>query len=445
MYGTSFKIGTEVASSIVRILLQKKEVLGLNYYFSDADTVQLAKEYGTPLYVISEDIIMERLNEIKHSFLDKYEDVQAYYASKAFLPKEMARIINREGFGLDVVSGGELHTAKTVGFPMDRIMFHGNNKTPDEIRMALELGVGRFVSDSVYEIMLIDGLAKEIGVKADILIRITPGVDSHTHRYISTGDVDSKFGVPVPVIKEAVILAQKLEGINLKGFHFHVGSQLLENTSHIMAVEIILKLMKELKHETGYTTQELNLGGGYGIKYGDGEDRKALSYFVDPMVAAIEKFCNENSIIRPRLYIEPGRWIVGEAGITLYEIGSIKEIPEVRTYVGVNGGFPDNPRPALYQAKYDAVIANKADAPCSECVTIAGKCCESGDILIWDILVPKLDSGDILAVKSTGAYNYSMASNYNRIPKPAVVMLKNGKPRLIVKRETYEDIMRNEL
>jgi diaminopimelate decarboxylase len=416
----------------------------LNYYFSNCDTVKLAKEYGTPLYVMSEDIIMERLNEIKHSFSEKYQDVQAYYASKAFLTKEMARIIKREGLGLDVVSGGELYTAKSVDFPMEKIMFHGNNKTPEEIKMALEYKIGRFVSDSIYEIQLIDEIAKKMGVKADILLRVTPGVDSHTHKYISTGNIDSKFGIPIPQLTEAVKLAQELEGIILKGFHFHVGSQLLENESHLLAVDIMLNLIKKMKEEVGYVTQEFNLGGGFGIKYLDDTEARELSYFVDPMMNIIEKFCSVNSIIRPRIFIEPGRWVVGEAGITLYKIGSIKEIPGVRTYAAVDGGFPDNPRPALYQAKYEGVIANKANSRCNVSVTIAGKCCESGDILIWDLDVPRLQSGDILAVKSTGAYNYSMASNYNRIPKPAVVMLSKGRSRLIVKRQSYEDMLKNE-
>lgn len=417
----------------------------MNYYFSDCDTAALAKEYGTPLYVMSEDIIIERLNEIKYSFSEKYKDVQAYYASKAFLTKEMARIIKREGLGLDVVSGGELYTARSVGFPMEKIMFHGNNKTYEEIEMALEFGIGRFVCDNFYEIQLINQIAGRTGVKADILLRVTPGVDSHTHKYITTGNIDSKFGIPIPYLSEAVKLAQGLEGITLKGFHFHVGSQLLNNESHLMAVDIMLNLIKKMKEEVGYDTLEFNLGGGFGIRYLDDTEKRDLSYFVDPMMNSIEKFCSDNSIKRPRIFIEPGRWVVGEAGITLYTIGSIKEIPGVRTYVGIDGGFPDNPRPALYQAQYEGVVANKADFPKEEYVTIAGKCCESGDILIWDLRVPKLQSGDILAVKSTGAYSYSMSSNYNRIPKPAVVMVSNGKPRLTVKRQTYEDMMRNEI
>ncbi len=416
----------------------------MNYYFSDCDTVALAKEYGTPLYVMSEDIIMERLNEIRYSFTEKYQDVQAYYASKAFLTREMARIIKRENMGLDVVSGGELYTAKSVDFPMEKIMFHGNNKTPEEIKTALECKIGRFVCDSIWEIQLIDRLAKEMGVKADILLRITPGVDSHTHKYILTGNIDSKFGIPIPHVNEAVKLSLESEGITLKGLHFHIGSQILENESYIMAVGIMLNLIKKIKDEVGYVAQEFNLGGGFGIKYLDDTEKRKLSYFVDPMMNSIEEFCSNNGIKRPRIFIEPGRWIVGEAGITLYTIGSIKKIPGVRTYAGIDGGFPDNPRPALYQAKYDGIIANKADSPKKERVTIAGKCCESGDILIWDLNVPELQPGDILAVKSTGAYGYSMASNYNRNPKPAVVMLSKGKPRLIVKRQTYEDLLRNE-
>ncbi|MGI6584437.1 MAG: diaminopimelate decarboxylase [Lutisporaceae bacterium] len=416
----------------------------MNYFFSECDTVELVKEYGTPLYVISEDIIMERLNEIKHSFSEKYQDVQAYYASKAFLTKEMARIIKREGLGLDVVSGGELYTAKSVDFPMEKIMFHGNNKTPEEIKMALVYKIGRFVCDNTCEIKLLNRLAKEMGVKAEILLRGTPGVDSHTHKYITTGNIDSKFGIPVSQLADAVRLVQELESITLKGFHFHIGSQLLENESHLMAVDIMLNAIKKIKEETGYVAEEFNLGGGFGIQYMSDTETRELSYFVDPMMNSIEKFCRDNSIKRPRIFIEPGRWVVGEAGITLYRIGSIKKIPGVRTYAAVDGGFSDNPRPALYQAKYEAIIANKVDLPREETVTVAGKCCESGDILIWDLKVPKLQSGDILAVKSTGAYNYSMASNYNRIPKPAVVMLNKGRPRLIVKRQSYEDILSNE-
>lgn len=417
----------------------------MNYTFSGCDTVELAKEYGTPLYVMSEDIIIERINEIKDSFINKYENVRCYYASKAFLTKEMTRIIKREGLGLDVVSGGELYTAKAVDFPMEKIMFHGNNKTPDEIEMGIKHEIGHFVVDSIGEIELINGIAKGLDKKVDILIRVTPGVDSDTHRYISTGSIDSKFGIPIPHLKEAVKKSMELENINLKGFHFHVGSQLFDNASHIMATTILLKIIKEMKDKLGFVAKELDLGGGFGIYYKEGDNVKELSYFVDPMMELIKDFISDNDLPMPKISIEPGRWIVGEAGITLYTIGSIKEIPDVRTYVGIDGGMTDNPRPALYQAEYEAVVANKADEELTNTVTIAGKCCESGDILIWDLEVPTLESGDILAVKSTGAYNYSMASNYNRLPRPAVVMLKDGESRLIVKRESYEDMLRNEI
>ena len=418
-----------------------------NLIFSGADTVELAKKYGTPLYMVSEDYIVERCREINKDFIDAYENTMAVYASKAFLTKEMGRIINREGLGMDVVSGGELFTAISVGFPMDKIIFHGNNKTSDEIEMAVEHNVGRIVVDNLYELYLIEETAKKHDKVVNILFRISPGVDSHTHKYIQTGQVDSKFGIPLneKVIHRAIEEAMNCKHVNLKGFHFHVGSQLQENESHIKAVKIIANLMKEVKDELGFITKELNTGGGYGIHYSGDEERKPLKFFTDAIMKELEDCCTEYGLERPLVIIEPGRWIVGEAGMTLYTIGSIKKIPGVRTYVGVDGGMPDNPRPSLYEAKYEGVVANRVGEELTNTVTIAGKCCESGDILIWDLKVPEIKSGDILAVLSTGAYNYSMASNHNRIPKPAVVMVSQGQDRLIVKRETYSGIMKNEI
>ena len=418
-----------------------------NYNFYGCDTAELARKYGTPLYVISEDHIKERCKEIREDFLGKYEKTMAVYASKAFLTKEMARIIKREGIGMDVVSGGELYTAIQADFPMEKIIFHGNNKTREEIELAVKHGVGRMVVDNFYELDLIEKIAQKYNKKMNILFRITPGVDSHTHKYIQTGQIDSKFGIPLnkDIVHKAIEKAMKSEHIELKGFHFHVGSQLHENESHIKALKIMVNLMKEVKDELGFVTKELNTGGGYGIHYSGDEERKPLSFFTDAIMKELEEGCRENGLERPLVIIEPGRWIIGEAGITLYTIGSIKEIPGVRTYVGVDGGMPDNPRPSLYGAKYEGIIANKADKEKTKIVTMAGKCCESGDILIWDLKVPEIESGDILAVLATGAYNYSMASNYNRIPKPAVVMLNEGKDRLIVKRETYDDILKNEI
>ena len=418
-----------------------------NFVFAKCDTVELAKKYGTPLYLMSEDYIKDRCNEIKRDFTDKYTKTRAVYASKAFLTKEMARIIKREGIGMDVVSGGELYTAIQVDFPMEEIIFHGNNKTVDELRMAIENNVGRIVVDNLEEIDLIEGIGKEYNKKVAILFRISPGVDSVTHKYIQTGQVDSKFGIPLNeiTINKGIKKVLDSEFVELLGFHFHMGSQIFDNESHIKSIKVITELMKNVKDEHGFITKELNTGGGYGIQYTEDEERKPLSYFTDPIMEEIEKKCVEYDLERPLIIIEPGRWIVGESGITIYTIGAIKEIPGVRTYVSVDGGMPDNPRPSLYEAKYDGIIINKADEEKTDLVTIAGKCCESGDILIWDLNLPKVERGDMLAVLSTGAYNYSMSSNYNRIPRPAVVMIGEGKDRLIVKRETYEDLLRNDI
>ena len=418
-----------------------------NFYFGECDTVELAKKYGTPLYVISEDYIKERCDEIKHDFLLKYKKTMAVYASKAFLTKEMARIIAREGLGLDVVSGGELYTAVKVNFPMDKIIFHGNNKTEEELELAIKNNVGRIVIDNLREIDLIEKTAEKYDKRVNILFRISPGVNSHTHKYISTGQVDSKFGIPLDdnIIHRGIKKVINYKHIKLLGFHFHIGSQLFENDTYIRAVRVIAGIMKEVKDELGFITKELNTGGGYGIHYAGKGERKPLKYFTDAIMGELEKCCTEYNLERPLLMIEPGRWIIGEGGITLYTIGTIKNIPGVRTYVAVDGGMPDNPRPSLYSAKYEAVVANKILDERNEIVTIAGKCCETGDILIWDLKVPKIESGDILAIISTGAYNYSMASNYNRIPKPAVVMVSQGKDKLIVKRESYDDMLKNEI
>ncbi|MDX9917710.1 MAG: diaminopimelate decarboxylase [Gudongella sp.] len=418
-----------------------------NYIFAGCDTVELAKKYGTPLYIMSEDYIVERLTEIKDGFLEKYPDTVAVYASKAFLTKEMARIIKREGLGMDVVSGGELYTALSVDFPAEKIMFHGNNKTYDELELAISNNVGRIVVDYTEEIDLIDEIAEKYNKKVKVLFRISPGVKSDTHKYMQTAQVDSKFGIPLSdnTINNAVEKALGKDNVHLSGFHFHIGSQLFDNGSHLKAVDIMTDLMRRLKDKYNFVTEELNTGGGYGINYTDKDDKKPLGYFTDAIMEELETKCKEYDLKRPIVIIEPGRWIVGEAGITMYKIGAIKEIPGIRTYISIDGGMPDNPRPSLYQAKYNALVANKINAENQKTYTVAGKCCESGDILIWDIELPEVETGDYLAVLSTGAYNYSMASHYNRIPKPAVVMIKDGKDRLTVKRETYEDLLKNEL
>ncbi len=417
-----------------------------NMSFYGCDVAELAKEYGTPLYIVSEDAVRERLKEIKSDFLDRYENTKASYASKAFQVLEILRIVASEGFGLDVVSGGELYAAQKVGFDPQRIEFHGNTKSERELREAIEAGVGTVVVDNLSELALLDRLAGEAGKKQAVLLRVTPGVDSHTHEYISTGQLDSKFGFAVEEILEgAAAKAQGSPNLDLRGFHYHVGSQLHDNSSHIMATEIILDMLAKLKDEIGYEAKEINCGGGFGVHYAGDPERTKISYFMDPVMELIEDFYRKRGEKRPAVSIEPGRWVVGEAGITVYEVGSVKTNAAGRTYVGIDGGFPDNPRPALYDAKYEVRAVEKADLPCDRKVTVAGKCCESGDILAWDVMLPELVRGDHIAVLCTGAYNHSMASNYNRVPKPAVVMVRGGQARLAARRETYEDLLHLEI
>lgn len=414
-----------------------------NYVFGGLDTVMLAKEYGTPLYVVSEDIIKDKCKEIRDDFLLKYKNVKAAYASKAFLNLAMCKIVEREGLCLDVVSGGELYTAIKAKFPMGKIFFHGNNKSKAELELAIASDVGRIVVDNLYELELINDIGNKMNKKPSVLYRITPGIEIDTHKYVITGQKDSKFGIPLVdnVIFEAIKRGIEYENVELLGFHFHVGSQIFDNSSHIIATEKAMNLIKQAKDRFGFITQELNTGGGYGIYYADGDKPKPLSYFTDQIIEKMLEKCREFDLNIPTIIIEPGRWIIGEAGITLYTLGSIKEIPGIRTYAAIDGGMPDNPRPALYGSKYEAFVANKADEDIKETVTIAGKCCESGDILIWDLKVPKIESGDILAVLSTGAYNYSMANNYNKIPRPSVVLVNEGYAEVIVERETYEDLI----
>jgi len=415
--------------------------------FEGCDTVALAKEYGTPLYVVSERMIRERLREIRSAFLDRYPNTAALYASKALQTLDICRIVASEGIGLDVVSGGELYAAKKAGFPMDNVWFHGNSKTDDEIRMAVGYGVGRVVVDNLHELEFLDRTALEAGKRVKILFRITPGVDSHTHDFISTGKLDSKFGIPLDltVRDQYVGTALSMKGVELLGFHFHIGSQLLSNESHRKATGIIARLTNEVRDTYGFETRELNLGGGYGVRYQGDEVTRPLSYFVDAMMDDLKSACSASRLAMPRVVIEPGRWIVGEAGITLYTIGSRKNIPGIKTYVGVDGGLPDNPRPMLYGAVYEASVADRYDAPRDETVTVAGKCCESGDILIRDIALQSPAPGDTLAVFTTGAYNHSMASNYNRLPRPAMVLVDAGKHRLSVRRESFDDLLAREV
>lgn len=412
------------------------------------DTVQLAEQFGTPLYVMDENQIRSNCRRYQSSFEKHYQGRgMTVYASKAFNCKAICRIIEEEGLGLDVASGGELYTAIQAGFPAERIHFHGNNKTEQEIRLALEYEIGHFIADNLTELQTIDRLAKEAGKVAHVSLRVKPGIDAHTHSFIQTGQIDSKFGFALETgeAMEAVEAALKYQNIDLKGVHCHIGSQIFESSPFVLAAEVMLQFIADIKAKTGIEIEELNLGGGFGIHYAKDDAPLPYDQYMELVSTAVFRKCEELDLKVPFIFIEPGRSMVGEAGITLYHIGGIKHIPDIRTYVSVDGGMTDNPRYILYQAKYTALIANKANQPAETKVTIAGKCCESGDLIQEDAMIQEPQVGDILAVLSTGAYNYSMASNYNRNPRPAVVMVKDGNPRVVIRRESYEDLIRNDL
>ncbi|HZK01830.1 MAG TPA: diaminopimelate decarboxylase [Anaerovoracaceae bacterium] len=409
--------------------------------------VELAKKYGTPLYVVSENAIMERINELKDDFLDKYPNVRAAYAAKAFCTMAMCRLCEREGIGLDVVSGGELYTAIKAGYPPKSIEFNGNNKLASEIEMAIDYGVGRIIVDGLQELSLIEETCKRMGKRTKVLFRITPGVKANSHGYLITGKKDSKFGIPLTedVIYPQIENAIDSEYVDFMGFHFHIGSQIFESEAYLEALTVVLDIVAEVKGRFDFDIKELNIGGGFGVTYTD-EKRMPYSYYLGPLLNEIESFFKKLGYDRPAIVIEPGRSIVAEAGLSLYTIGSIKDIKGIRKYISVDGGMNDNIRPALYNAKYDGLIANRADVPKTDAVTVAGKCCESGDILIHDLSVAEnVQAGDLLAVFSTGAYGYSMASNYNRNPIPPVVLIKNGCSELIVKGQTYDHIISNDV
>ena len=412
------------------------------------DTVELAKQYGTPLYVMDEGLIREHCRSFKES-MDRYYGGEGLvcYASKAFCCKAMCRIMLEEGLGLDVVSEGELYTALSVGFPPEKLCFHGNNKTDSELSFALEKGVGRIIVDNIYELERLNRLAEQTGRSANIMYRIKPGIDAHTHNFIMTGQIDSKFGFALETGEayDAVKKAIECSHINLVGLHCHIGSQIFDIDPFVKAAEVMLTFIAKIKDELGFEVKELNLGGGFGIKYTEEDAPVAYDKYMEKVSEKVKEVCAEKNIKLPFILIEPGRSVAAPAGITLYTVGGRKEIPNIRTYVSIDGGMCDNPRYALYQSKYDVEVANKANLPKSETVTVAGKCCETGDLIGEGMPIQPVEPGDILAVLATGAYNYSMSSNYNRIPKPAVVMLRDGKSRVVVKRETLEDIVRNDL
>lgn len=411
------------------------------------NVVDLANEFGTPLYLFDESTLRHKCREFKDEFCKYHPDTLVIYASKAFLNKALALIFKEEGLGLDVVSGGELSIAHSVNFPLDKVYFHGNNKTPEELNLALDLGVGRIVVDNFYELELLNRLAGEKGTSQNILLRLTPGVDPHTHQYTTTGTLESKFGFPVATgqAAEAVNQALSASNLNLLGLHFHLGSPVPEIQPYELAIEIVLRFAREMGRKFGFNLSEFNIGGGFAVPYTLDSKVPTITDYARAVTGKLNSLVSELGLSRPRLIIEPGRAIVGQAGVAVYKVGVIKEIPGIKKYVCVDGGMSDNIRPALYGAKYEALVASKALEAERDVVTIAGKLCESGDILVKDINLAPAHSDDVIAIPVCGAYSIPMASNYNAMPRPAIVMVKESRARLIRRRETYQDMMNLDL
>lgn len=411
------------------------------------DLVELAGQYGTPLNIMDESLIRKSCRSYFKNMEANYSNFEIIYAGKAFLTTAMCRLVEEEGLSLDVVSGGELYTALKAEFPPERIFFHGNNKSSEEINLALDYGIARFIVDSLTELETLNDLAQSKNKEAEILLRIKPGVVPDTHHYIQTGQIDSKFGLGITdgQAQEAVDKCNELENIILKGFHCHIGSQIFQAEPFVLAASIMMSFLREIALAKNMVLEELNLGGGLGIRHISEDRPESVDTLIKQVVDMVKNKAKEYKLPLPRLMFEPGRSIIGEAGTTLYTIGTIKDVPGIRRYVSIDGGMADNLRPALYKAKYEAVLANKASNSQEQIVSIAGKACESGDMLIWDAKLPPVEEGDLLAVLSTGAYTYSMANNYNRIPRPAVVFVKEGNADLVVKRESYEDLVKNDI
>ena len=406
------------------------------------NTLDLANEYGTPLYVFDEDTIRNRCRSFVQEFQKRVPETQVVYASKAYINPVLVKMLSEEGLGLDVVSGGELAVAIAGGLSTTHVYFHGNNKTPQELREAVQQGIGRVVVDSFHELQLLDEISGELGKKQEILVRVSPGIDPHTHAYTTTGIIDSKFGFSIQTGHAAIAVRDALQApnLNLKGLHFHLGSPIFELEPYQAAIDLVLRFAAEFREE-GWTIQEFSPGGGFAIAYTRDNRPPEVSDYAEAITSTLKSTSTELNLPLPRLIIEPGRSIIGPSGVALYQIGAIKEIPGIRKYVSVDGGMGDNIRPALYQASYEVCSAGKMNLEADDLVTIAGKYCESGDILASDVLLPSVTSGDVLAIPASGAYCPSMASNYNLNPRPPIVLVKDGIRRLIRRRETYQDMM----
>lgn len=411
------------------------------------DVVDMAKEYGTPLYIMDEELIRQSCRTFKEGFSSDSVDTEVLYASKAFSNLAMCKLINEEGLSLDVVSGGELYTALKAGFPANRIYMHGNNKTCEELNMAVSTGIGRIIVDNVQEMELLESICSSLDKTVDVLLRVNPGIDAHTHEYIQTAKHDSKFGESIygDVLQRILNSVKDSKYIRLRGFHCHIGSQIFEEESFYSGAAEMMKFLAGIYERYGFVTEELNLGGGFGVYYTDGDTPLDIKVCLKRVLDIVKVQAVWLKIKQPKVMIEPGRSIVANAGTTIYNVGAVKETYSGKKYIFIDGGMTDNPRPALYGAVYEAMIANKAEAEGQELYAVAGKCCESGDILIKEAEFPAAERGDILAISCTGAYNFSMASNYNRIARPAVVFVKDGKARLAVRRQSYEDIISNDV
>ncbi|GAB4073539.1 diaminopimelate decarboxylase [Barrientosiimonas marina] len=411
------------------------------------DTIQLSRKYGTPLYVYDVALIRENCRAFVKAFQEHGVKAQVAYASKAFSSIAMLQVIKQEGLSLDVVSQGELYTALQADFPPDRIHMHGNNKSYAELAMAIEEGIGCIVIDNFHEINLITHLLEEKDTNINVLMRVTPGIEPDTHQYIKTGNDDSKFGFNLTngQADQAFLQFQEQPRMHFLGLHSHIGSQLFETDSFVLASRVLFEKLAAWQEQYSVVPEVLNLGGGFGIRYTKQDQPLSYTEHVRQIIGAVKKQAASFGVPLPEIWIEPGRSIAGNAGITLYTVGSMKDIPGVRRYISVDGGMTDNIRPALYQAEYDAVLANKAEQPLEDTVSVAGKCCESGDMLIWNLPVPAVDHLDTLAVFSTGAYGYAMASHYNRFPNPAAVFVENGQDQLVIRRETYHDMVKNDV
>jgi diaminopimelate decarboxylase len=420
------------------------QVKNNHLHLGGCDAVEMATTYGTPLYIFDEFTLRSKCQEFKREFTNHYQNSAVTYASKAFLNRALAQLLKEEQLGLDVVSGGELSVAHSISFPLENVCFHGNNKTPDELQLALKLRVGRIIVDNFHELELLNKLVKQTSTKQKILLRIAPGIDAHTHRYTTTGIIDSKFGFPLTTgqADSAVTRARSLPNLDLVGLHFHLGSPVREMSPYEIAIDLILNFAKEMKQKYNFDMSELSPGGGFAVRYTLDSELIEIAEYAKAITTALTNGIKKYSLPAPRLIIEPGRAIVAQAGVALYTVGAIKDIPNIRKYVCVDGGMGDNIRPALYEAKYTAVVANKMDEKESSVVSIAGKYCESGDILIRDLNLAPVAAGDVVAIPVNGAYAIPMSSNYNMIRRPAIVMVNNGKVRVIRNRESYQDLMK---